>query len=730
MHQSQKSYQSFSTKMVPPPPPPPPPDDDDDFVPQTIEEPLKSRGTGSDSNPKHEDNDKSTKYFDHGQGHEILHDNRTVYPWKKFIPSIKNPKEICKWIIDGSSDKSKLTDNEVEDNVIKLARLLSLLREYLSTYGMPEKGGPKEQIWVLTELCSQLYGSGAPLWVLKPVLIKAAEGMTGTRGADFILFTRSGIAHLPDSAITATFPMDRGFNMSKMTYAERILVRLASFASNTRAVHSVQSRSPKISELIKAARGQSVVSLGPSQSQRRQLIGKEILDLASEGIGLFYLTNQHADGYGDVKAKMYERSDHNSHDFNDRNKDELEAFWKVEPEICELFTRLATIESVASLDALHDIPKLYRKPLLILFQAISAIGAGGLWFKASWQDMIIAGILAVLVSLVSVSSFLKNEKVIYEVIVSYIVGLITGLITLSFPGITCFTAIALAAVIDIFQGFRIVYSIMEVCIIFYNYSCIFCMLNFLNLTTHTSHLFIIDVVKKIMSKHTISGGADFLEALMVTGFIAYFLKFGLQTAVQILGLPPNDNYNQCQNPIDVRWSFLLVPITSLSWALSFNPRYKDIALMTYHGILSYIVYWAVEQATSNSGLATFIAALTVSASAGFVSRFIGRQALGDAMTGLYVLVPGAYLARGMFNSSEEGIILDSGLLSNIIVIGVTVGLGGWTGTMLCSPTILGTNNGLLARFTRLRMGERKKRRGLQNDKHMAHVHEHKAMLFL
>lgn len=464
-------------------------DADDDFVSQQSKEPLKS----GDPNDDEDEDDKSTtctnKYFDHGRGHEILRDSRHVYPWKKFVPSIKNPKEICKWIIDGSSDKSKLADDEVEDNVIRLARLLSLLREYLSAFGMPDQGGPKEQIWVMTELCSQLYGSGAPLWVLKPVLIKAAEGMTGTRGADFILFTRSGIAHLPDSAITTTFPMDRGFNMSKMTYAERILVRLASFSSNTRAVHSVQSRSPKISELIKAARGQSVQSVVQSlgQSQRRQkIIGKEILDLASEGIGLFYLTNQHADGYGDVKANLYERGDH-SHNSdvtsNDRNKDELEAFWKVEPKICELFTRLATIEAVASLDALHDIPKLYPKPLLILFQAISALGAGGLWFNASWQDMIVAGILAVLVSLVSVSSFWKNEKVIYEVVVSFIVGLITGLITLSFPGITCFTAIALAAVIDIFQGFRIVYSIMEVCftIIFVYF------LHVLFFKSHTSH---------------------------------------------------------------------------------------------------------------------------------------------------------------------------------------------------------------------------------------------------
>ena len=84
----------------------------------------------------------------------------------------------------------------------------------------------------------------------------------------------------------------------------------------------------------------------------------------------------------------------------------------------------------------------------------------------------------------------------------------------------------------------------------------------------------------------------------------------------------------------------------------------------------------------------------MTASAGIVSRFSGRQALGDTVTGLYVLLPGAYLAKGLFKAAEKNVI-DSALLSSIVVMAVTIGLGGWTGSILVSPTILGTNRGLL-----------------------------------
>lgn len=135
--------------------------------------------------------------------------------------------------------------------------------------------------------------------------------------------------------------------------------------------------------------------------------------------------------------------------------------------------------------------------------------------------------------------------------------------------------------------------------------------------------------------------------------------------------------------------------------------------MTMHGILSYVMYWAVNTTTSNSGMATFVAAMSVTASAVFLSRFTGRQALGDTIIGLYVLLPGSYLAEGLFTSAGNN-VLDSGLLSNLVTIAVTIGLGGWTSTMLCSPTILGTNKGLLSQFI-------KRRNGAKRDRSTIHV---------
>jgi uncharacterized membrane protein YjjB (DUF3815 family) len=130
--------------------------------------------------------------------------------------------------------------------------------------------------------------------------------------------------------------------------------------------------------------------------------------------------------------------------------------------------------------------------------------------------------------------------------------------------------------------------------------------------------------------------------------------------------------------------------------------------MSFHGILSFVVYWAITQIPNKDmdGTAIFVAALTVTASAGFISRFTGRQALGDTVTGLYVLLPGSYLARGLFNTASNK-VLDGTLITSIVVIAVTIGIGGWTGTLLCSPTILGTNNGLLRHFTKIRMMDKR-----------------------
>jgi uncharacterized membrane protein YjjB (DUF3815 family) len=194
-----------------------------------------------------------------------------------------------------------------------------------------------------------------------------------------------------------------------------------------------------------------------------------------------------------------------------------------------------------------------------------------------------------------------------------------------------------------------------------------------------------------------TGGADFMEAFLFTGLIASFLKFGQFLAGTILGGKPALELasTECNDPISETWYFLWLPLSAFMWAYQFQPRVSDLLSMTLHGILSFCVYYVIDKSTDGQEtLSTFCAALSVTLSAGFVSRFTGRQALGDTVTGLCALVPGAYLAQGLFEAATSN-KMSPDLTYTIIVNSVVIGLGAWSGTILCSPTILGTNHGLI-----------------------------------
>jgi uncharacterized membrane protein YjjB (DUF3815 family) len=119
-----------------------------------------------------------------------------------------------------------------------------------------------------------------------------------------------------------------------------------------------------------------------------------------------------------------------------------------------------------------------------------------------------------------------------------------------------------------------------------------------------------------------------------------FLRFGQYSAVAILGDQETTEFKSCTHGIDEYWYFLFVPLASFSWSGLFVPNYVDLPLMGMHGVLAFTVAWACSQAKWNANLNNFLAAMAVTLSAGIISRFTGRQALGNVYAGLYVLLPG------------------------------------------------------------------------------------------
>jgi uncharacterized membrane protein YjjB (DUF3815 family) len=183
------------------------------------------------------------------------------------------------------------------------------------------------------------------------------------------------------------------------------------------------------------------------------------------------------------------------------------------------------------------------------------------------------------------------------------------------------------------------------------------------------------------------------QGIFFTALIAYFLKFGQFAAVSLHGGPPHDGFLICNHGISVWWYLVLVPAAAFSWSGLFHPNYFDLPIMAAHGIAGYVVSWQFYKAAPTGNMNNFLAALVVTFSSGIVSRFTGRQALGSTVAGLYVLLPGAYLVTEVYSDNIAT------FLTSIILRAVIIGLGAWTGTILCSPTLLGTNLGLMLRRT-------------------------------
>jgi uncharacterized membrane protein YjjP (DUF1212 family) len=332
-----------------------------------------------------------------------------------------------------------------------------------------------------------------------------------------------------------------------------------------------------------------------------------------------------------------------------------DTFWDIEEHISDLFSRLATMEAIQMLLEAHQKKSivLYPKYIQLLFSFMASAGACAFWFHGSWIDIVAAGFCGFLVRIISGWSFLaKEDRIVFEAIASVIVGLIAGLLSGWYPNRACFVAIGLSGVLDILQGFKVVYSIIEV-----------------------------------MGKHTVTGGADFLEGLLYTTLISFFLRVGKLMSESITG--QESSLNACEGGINEAYYFILVPAAAISWSGLFNPDYVDLPLMAFHGILAFLITWACNRGKVNPQVALFVAAFGVTFSSGLLSRFTGRQAMGNTIAGLYVLVPGAYLVNALFTD------LTFDFIGPVIVNAAIIGTGAWSGTIVCSPTIVGTTTARL-----------------------------------
>ena len=292
------------------------------------------------------------------------------YDWRVFAPAQRGVVNFVRWLIVGGASKAQLSEEVAQKNLRSLARCIVQIREYGDRFGMPRQGGPKDQEFVLREVFRDLYGGGAPVWALESVMQKAAEGLTGDPGVNWLLLPRKAFMS-GKSLGTSMFKCERGFNIQLMDNMEKVATRLASFASNTKGFSNVPTSLPNHQELIKASRTASSRVLGESPQDSTK-IAKEILSLASKAEGLFFFINKQRAEAIKTEAGPLRSAD--------------DAFWNINEREQEIFSRLATIEAMEAIKKMDDKKKdEYPWWLIVIFRIVASAGASGFWFGGSWH---------------------------------------------------------------------------------------------------------------------------------------------------------------------------------------------------------------------------------------------------------------------------------------------------------------------------------------------------------
>ena len=91
-------------------------------------------------------------------------------------------------------------------------------------------------------------------------------------------------------------------------------------------------------------------------------------------------------------------------------------------------------------------------------------------------------------------------------------------------------------------------------------------------------------------------------------------------------------------------------MAALSWSGLFNPHYRDLGIMCFHGTLAVGMNRVLSMAGTNPNINNFVLSLVVSFCASVLSRFTGHQTVGISVAAIYAVVPGAYAVRSILST--------------------------------------------------------------------------------
>ncbi|KAI9338143.1 hypothetical protein BDR26DRAFT_433089 [Obelidium mucronatum] len=358
-----------------------------------------------------------------------------------------------------------------------------------------------------------------------------------------------------------------------------------------------------------------------------------ILQLAHDGPSVYHALSRHADSVRQANLPEEEHEKMEKHLKRFRNA----------------FAVIAVEDATSKLEEILALPPLYPFWTQICIAGISSGGVSGLFFAGGWDDVFVGGFLgAVIAGVGTCGSKTSLTRLLNFLQRWWFQAIVRVLIYSGLP--LCYASTTISAVLPLLQGTAITMAMVE-----------------------------------LATRNMVPGTTRLFAGLTMTTLIGFGLEFGLEVVSGILRIqkrpgdisnPNSDSAfipNDCV-PLDIRWHWLLFPVTAVAQALNMNAHYKQLPGMLAASAIAYIVRNHLGRSLNNQ-IAIALSAFCCGCFSNIYGRLRGVPAMVPTYAGMLMLVPGSMALRSVTELLGSDPTKGVSLVMSVLSISLSIGLG-------------------------------------------------------
>ena len=312
-----------------------------------------------------------------------------------------------------------------------------------------------------------------------------------------------------------------------------------------------------------------------------------------------------------------------------------------------LFLKLALEDGVRLIHAIKKQEPLYSIWFKILWTGISSFGSCGLFYRGSWMECALSGVLGAMVACIEQFSTISPTFTrIFEFAATFTASMIIRAISAHYKHI-CYDVVVVSSIVYYLQGAGITIGFVDV-----------------------------------MTKDIICGTTQVMLGILISAMIGFAMDLSTSTYAEIVDRSYSDvtQDSVCGNAVGPNWYPFMFVLVIVGFGIFLESHIVQFPAMIFVAGCCYVVYYYLELLTNNE-IATVVAAFTASFLANLYSRRSGRAAVVYTIPAIFLLVPDS-----MENSAFYSVLLDRkgspALTFAVVSSALSIAVGIFAGSVL------------------------------------------------